>query len=110
MAEKTWDEILAEEAIADEIERLHEQADEDAAVKFIKLSDIGKDAGNKPLQIIGLMNAAAVVCKLGDYDFCFKIIDSANTVDEEICTEYLQEQPRMHEMMKILSEAGVLNN
>jgi hypothetical protein len=105
MAEKTW-----EETLADEIDRLHEQADEAAAVRFVEFSNIGKDAGNKTLQIIGLMNAAAIVCKLGDYDFCIRLADSAKAIDEEIWANYLQEQPRMHEMMKTLSEAGTLNN
>jgi hypothetical protein len=84
MDEKTWDETAA-----DEIERLHEQADEAALVRFIEFSDIGKNADNKTMQIIGLMNAAAVACKLGDFEFCIKIIDNANAVDEEICTNYL---------------------
>jgi hypothetical protein len=105
MAEKTWD-----ETVADEIERLHEQADEAAFVRFIEFSDIGKDSGNKTLQIIGLMNAAAIACKLGNYDLCFAVVDSANNIDEEACTKYMQEQPRMYEMMKTLSEAGAFDN
>jgi hypothetical protein len=105
MAEENW-----EETVAKEIDRLHEQADKAAVVRFIEFSDIGKNAGNKNLQIIGLMNAAAIVCKLGDYDLCFAMVDNANKVDEEICTNYLQEQPRMYEMMKTLSEAGAFDN
>ena len=105
MAEETW-----EETVADEINRLHEQADEAAFVRFINLSDIGKDAGNKTMQIIGLMNAAAIACKLGNYDLCLSVVDNANKVDEEISTNYLQEQPRMYEMMKALSDAGVFSN
>jgi len=97
-----------EEIITDEINRLHEQADEAAFVKFIEFSDIGKDSGNKTAQIIGLMNAAAIACKLGDYDLCLIVVDTANTVDEEICIKYIEEQPRMYEMMRTLSNAGVL--
>lgn len=102
------DEILLE-TLAEEIERLHKQADEAALVRFIELSDIGKDSGNVTMQIIGLMNAAAIACKLGNYDLCLAISSSANEVNEEIYTNYLQEQPRMYEMMKTLSEAGAFN-
>jgi len=105
MAEITW-----EESVADEINRLHEQADEAAFVRFIEFSDIGKEAGNKTTQIIGLMNAAAIACKMGNYDLCLNVVASANTINEEICTNYLQEQPRMFEMMAKLSEEGIFNN
>ncbi|MCL2804318.1 MAG: hypothetical protein FWD26_00060 [Treponema sp.] len=101
MANENW-----EETITAEIERLHEQADEAAFVRFIELSDMGKDAGNDNMQIIGLMNAAAIACKMGNYELCLAVVDKANTVDEEICTNYMQTQPRMYEMMKTLSEAG----
>jgi len=104
MNDPTW-----EETLSDEMDRLHEQADEAAFVRFIEFSDIGKDNSNKVIQIIGLMNAAAIACKMGNYDLCLAVIDSANTVDEEFCTKYLQEQPRMYEMMKTLSEAGAIN-
>jgi hypothetical protein len=105
MAEENW-----EETVLKEIDRLHEQADKAAVVRFIEFSDIGKNAGNKDLQIIGLMNAAAIACKLGDHDLCLAMVDNANNVDEEICTSYLQEQPRMYDMMKTLSEAGAFDN
>jgi hypothetical protein len=52
------------------------------------------------------MNAAAIACKLGNYDLCLKVVDTANAIDEEICTNYLQEQPRMYTMMETLSKAG----
>ena len=105
MAEKEW-----YETVADEIERLHEQANEASFVRFIEFSDIGKEAGNSTMQITGLMNAAAIACKLGNYDLCLAVVDKANTVDEEICTKYMQEQPRMYEMMKTLSEAVAFDN
>ncbi|MCL2765008.1 MAG: hypothetical protein FWD40_06980 [Treponema sp.] len=81
MAEKEW-----YEGVIDKINRLHEQADEGAFVEFHNLSDRGKNIGNKDMQIIGLLNAAAIACKMGDYDLCFAVIDSANKVDEEIST------------------------
>lgn len=105
MAEKKW-----EETVLDEIDRLHEQADEAAFVRFVKLSDMGKDAGNKNMQIIGLMNAAAIACKMGNYELCLAVVDSADKVDGEMCAKYLQEQPRMYEMMETLSNAGVFKN
>jgi len=105
MAEKTW-----EETVSEEIDRLHEQADEAAFVRFIEFSDIGKDAGNDTMHIIGLLNAAAIACKLGNYDLCLAVVTTANTVDEKMCAKYMQEQPRMYEMMKTLSDAGVFNS
>jgi len=105
MAEKEWYEV-----VADKIDRLHEQADEAAFVELVNLSDIGKDAGSKDMQIIGLLNAAAIACKMGNYELCLAVIDSANKVDEEIFTNYMQTQPRMYEMMKTLSESGEFDN
>ena len=104
MAEKSW-----EETVSEEIDRLHKQSDEAAFVRFIEFSDIGKNADNKTMQIIGLMNAAAVACKMGNYDLCLAVAASANAVDEEIYLNYLQEQPRMFEMMTALSKAGAFN-
>ncbi|MCL2722566.1 MAG: hypothetical protein FWD47_14645 [Treponema sp.] len=104
MAEKTL-----EEEVADKMDRLHEQADEAAFVSFIKLSDIGRDNGSEASQIIGLLNAAAIACKLGNYDLCFAVLDNALKVNEEIVTNYIQEQPRMFEMLQMLSETGAFN-
>jgi len=101
MAEKKW-----YETAEDKIQRLHEQADEAAFVEFVKLSDIGKDNGDEAGQIIGLLNAAAIACKMGNYDLCAAVLDNAFNVNEEMSTEYLQTQPRMYEMMKTLSDAG----
>jgi urease accessory protein UreH len=105
MSDENWEDV-----VVDEIDRLHEQADEAAFVRFVELSDIGKENSNEALQIIGLMNAAAIACKMGNYELCLAVIDSANKINEDICTNYMQEQPRMYEMMKTLSEAGVFNN
>jgi len=109
MAEKTGDKTAADE-VTSEIERLLKQADQAALVRLVEISDIGKDAGDKTLHIIGLMNAAAVACKLGNYDLCFGIVNHANAVDEAICTDYLHGQAHMYEMMKTLSGAGAFNN
>jgi hypothetical protein len=95
------------EDVLEEITNLNGQDDKAAFEKFYEVAGIGRDSGDDAVYVMGLMNAAAMACKMGDYNLCLEISNDANGVNEEIWTEYLEE-PHMKEMLRALSEAGAL--
>ena len=76
--------------------------------KFLEAAHIGKDSGDNTVHVMGLLNAAAIACKIGDYDLCLKVSSDAREVDEEIWTKYLEE-PHMQEMLSMLSSEGAID-
>jgi len=96
------------ETILDEISNLNGQDKKAAFEKFLEAAGIGRDSGDNSVHIMGLMNAAAIACKMGGYDLCMELSSTARDVDEEIWTQYLEE-PHMQEMLAELSEAGAFN-
>ena len=96
------------ETVLHEITDLKGQDNKAAFEKFLEVADIGRRSSIKEAHIMGLLNAAALACKMGNYDLSMKISTDANAVDEGIWTEYLQE-PHMQEMLKALSDAGAFN-
>ena len=100
--------MRAIEDVLQEITNLKGQDDKAAFEKFLEVAGIGRDSGSKEAHIMGLLNAAAIACKMGNYDLCMKMSTDANAIDEEIWAEYLQE-PHMYEMLRTLSEAGLFN-
>jgi hypothetical protein len=95
------------ETIVEEITNLNGQDDAEAFKKFYEIAGIGRDSGNNFLLIMGLLNAASLACKMGDYELCMQIINDASGFDEEICTKYLGE-PHMEEMISTLGRSGYL--
>ena len=96
------------EDVLGEITDLDGQDDKAAFEKFLEVAGIGKDSGDDFTYVTGLLNAAALACKMGNYDLCLKISDDAREADEEIWTDYLEEQ-HMQEMLAKLSEAGAFD-
>jgi len=97
------------EDILEEITKLEGKDDKEAFKKFLEISKLGSDSGDKYVQVTGLMNAAAIACKMEGYDLCLKMLTDAQNMDEEIWTKYLQEEAHMSDMMRSLSNAGYLN-
>ena len=100
--------MRTEEEVLQEIIDLDGQDDNAAFEKFLEIAAIGIESDDDSVHIMGLMNAAALACKKGNYDLCLEMSDKARVVDEEIWTEYLQE-PHMYEMMKALSDSGAFD-
>jgi len=96
------------EDVLQEIVDLDGQDMKESFKKFLEAAVIARDSGNNFVHVMGFLNAAALACKMGDYDICLKISSDAKDVDEEIWTQYLEE-PHMHEMLAELSEAGAFN-
>jgi hypothetical protein len=96
------------ENVLNEITNLNGQDNSAAFEKFLEVARIGIESGDKSVHIMGLLNAAGLACKMGNYDLCMKITSKAQAVDEEIWTTYLWE-PHMQEMLKELSKSGVFN-
>ena len=96
------------EDVLEEITDLDGQDDKAAFEKFLEVAGIGKNSGDDFIYITGLLNAAALACKMGNYDLCLKISNDARDVDEEIWTNYLGEN-HMQEMLAKLSEAGAFD-
>jgi len=96
------------ENILEEISNLNGQDNKAAFGKFLEVAGIGKNSGDNSVQIMGLMNAAAITCKMGGYDLCMELSSTARDVDEEIWTKYLEE-PHMQEMLAELSKAGAFD-
>jgi hypothetical protein len=94
------------EDVLGEITALNGQDAKAAFEKFLEVAGIGRDSGNDSVHVLGLLNAAALACKMGNYDLCIEMSSNARDVNEEIWTKYLEE-PHMQEMLKTLSEAGV---
>jgi len=97
------------EDVLKEITALNGQDDVAAFEKFMEVATIGRDSGNDLVNVTGLLNAAFIACKMGNYGLCIKISNDAREVDEEIWNEYL-EKPHMQEMLAELSGAGALND
>ena len=100
--------MRTEEEVLQEIIDLDGQDDQSAFEKYLEIAGIGRDSGDNEVCIMGLLNAAALVCKMGNYDLCLQISSNAREVDEEIWTEYLEE-PHMQEMLATLSSKGVFD-
>jgi len=92
----------------EEIVKLNGQDDEESFKKFLEAACIGRDSGDKHVHIMGLMNAASLACKMGNYDLCLKVATNARDVDEEIWIKYFEE-PHMQEMLAVLSREGAFN-
>ena len=96
------------EKVLEEITNLNGQDDNAAFEKFLEAAGIGRDSGNNNVYIMGLMSAAAMACKMGNYELCMKISSDARDVDEGIWAKYLEE-PHMKEMLRTLSMVGAFD-